>query len=52
MHVTRKSDNLKAVNGKHNFFKNSLFLSVINEICKLDLKTRDSATSEFFLKKY
>ena len=48
MHITRNINNLKGINVKHNFFKNSNFSSVISEWNKLDLKTLDSNTSESF----
>ena len=48
MHITRNINNLKGINVKHNFFKNSNFSSVISEWNKLDLKILDSNTSESF----
>ena len=48
MDITRNINNLKGINVKHNFFKNSNFSSVISEWNKLDLKILDSNTSESF----
>lgn len=50
MHINRNLDNLKAINVKHNLFKNTLFPSVTNQSDKFDLKTGHSATIEPFKK--
>ena len=48
MLITRNSNNLIAINVKHNFFKNFFFPSMIKEWNKLDMKIRDSNTLESF----
>ena len=57
MHTTRNPDNITPFKDnitpfkvRHNFFKNSLFPSVISEWNKLDLEIRNSASLEIFKK--
>ena len=49
MQITRNLNNLKSINIKNNFFKNSFF-SVISEWNKFALKISDSVTLESFKK--
>ena len=50
MHITRNSNNLKAINFKHNSFNNSFYPSVISEWNKFHWKIQDSDTLESFKK--
>ena len=44
LHTIRNSDNITPFKVRHNFFKNSFFLSVISEWNKLDLEIRNAAS--------
>ena len=50
LHVSRNLNKLKFVTDKYNFFNNSLFASVINDLDKFNMKIRDSAILESFKK--
>ena len=50
LHTTRNSDNITPLKVRHNFFKNSIFPSVISEWNKFDLEIRNSASLEIFKK--
>lgn len=50
IHITRNLKNLKGINFKPNFFKNSFFPSVISEWNKCNLQIYDSDIFESFKK--
>ena len=50
LHTSSNSENITPFKVRHNFFKNSFFLSVISEWNKLDLEIRNSASLEIFKK--